>query len=74
MKHPSPNVGNNDKMVRLTIGIIFVMIALLIPLILWKWIFGLLGGILLITSITRQCLIYRIFHINTYKGDLENKE
>ncbi|MCK4544575.1 DUF2892 domain-containing protein [candidate division WOR-3 bacterium] len=74
MKHPSPNVGNSDKMVRLTIGIIFVMIALLIPLILWKWIFGLLGGILLITSITRQCLIYRIFHINTYKGDLENKE
>ncbi len=69
MKYMQKNIGNTDKIVRITIGIIFIIIALLLPLPLWKWIFGVIGGILVLTSIIRFCPLYTLFKFDT----LENK-
>ncbi|NIA23586.1 MAG: DUF2892 domain-containing protein [Proteobacteria bacterium] len=74
MKSSFQNIGNTDKVVRLTIGIIFILIALLIPLTLWRWIFGVLGGILVITSVIRYCPIYSIFKFTTLENKNEKRE
>ena len=65
MKYMHKNIGDTDKIVRLTVGIIFIIIALLIPLILWKWIFGIIGGILFVTSIVRFCPLYVLVKFDT---------
>ncbi|HFD04715.1 MAG TPA: DUF2892 domain-containing protein [Firmicutes bacterium] len=74
MKNSFHNIGSADKVIRLTIGIIFILIALLLPLTLWRWIFGVLGAILVITSLIRYCPIYSIFKFTTLDNKNENRE
>lgn len=59
------NVGKTDKIIRLIIGVILIVISFTSSM----W-FALLGVILIITAATGFCGIYKIFGINTCPHEL----
>ncbi len=59
------NEGDFDRMLRILIGIGFLVVAFLVLPGMWQWIGGLIGAILLVTGITGVCPAYRLLRINT---------
>ena len=62
------NVGNTDKLIRLVLGLLIIIIAGYYQ----SW-WALLGVVLVITGLTRTCMIYRLIGVNTCKMDSKDK-
>lgn len=63
-------VGKTDKVFRIIIGIILLIIAIAFPVgQVWTVILIILGLIALITAISGFCPLYSLFGINTCKKD-----
>lgn len=64
------NVGGADRMLRLVAGVALLAVALLPALQfagtgVGAWVAGIVGAILLVTGLTRQCPAYRVLGVNT---------
>ncbi len=57
----TPNVGSTDKIVRIVVGAILILLALLGTIGWWGWI----GIILIATGLMNWCPAYNLFGINT---------
>ena len=67
------NVGTTDKIIRVIIGIVLLLLAFLFPVgQTLKIIFIVIGIISLLTSLIGFCLAYTLFGINTCKAKTEN--
>lgn len=60
-------VGSVDKVIRIIIGFILIIISFLVSSAILKIIFVILGIIALGTAATRFCLLYSLLGINTRK-------
>ncbi len=60
------NMGNTDRWVRIILGIGLVAVLLFVQSA-WRWV-GLLGIVLILTSLVGFCPLYVPFGINTNKG------
>lgn len=68
------NIGPTDKIVRIIVGLILLIVGLLslfgVPLIAlggWAWLVGLIGLVLIVTAFYGYCPAYKPFGINTCK-------
>lgn len=62
-------VGNLDRMIRIILGIIFIIIPFIFTVgTVLKAILIIIGIILILTGITRMCLLYNLLGINTFKA------
>ena len=70
------NVGNTDRIIRLILGVAFIVIALLPYIggssfmgsdIIQLLVFGMLGIVSIATGLMNHCGIYRIFGMSTCK-------
>lgn len=57
------NVGSPDRIARLVIGALLVLLALTGTIGVWGWI----GVVLIATAVLNFCPLYRIFGISTCK-------
>lgn len=57
------NIGHTDRLVRLTIAVILLGLAFVLPTPL-KWI-SLIGLVPLLTGLIRWCPLYTLFGLNT---------
>ncbi|MCO4843783.1 MAG: DUF2892 domain-containing protein [Yoonia sp.] len=57
------NVGSPDRIARLVIGALLVLLALTGTIGVWGWI----GVVLIATAVLNFCPLYRILGINTCK-------
>jgi hypothetical protein len=57
------NIGKNDKIFRITIGLIIVVLA-----IFFKSIWGLIAALPIITAISSFCPLYKFLAISTVKS------
>jgi hypothetical protein len=60
-------IGSTDRLIRIIAGLILILISFIVPSLVLKIIFIILGIIALVTAATRLCLLYSILGINTYK-------
>lgn len=72
-----PNVGGVDRTVRLVLGVVLLVLGVAgyaglvwvavgpLPQFLTSVLLGLLGAVLLVTGLTRQCLINRLLGVDT---------
>lgn len=61
------NIGNADRVVRLLLGLVLVVLAF-VPGVLpggWNWGSGLVGLVLIATAQLRFCPVYRLLGIST---------
>ena len=63
------NVGKTDKMIRIVLGIIFLILGYTVSP--WFYLFAVID---LITAFTGFCLLYSLFGINTCKTKESNSE
>ncbi|NOY78105.1 MAG: DUF2892 domain-containing protein [Calditrichaeota bacterium] len=63
------NVGSTDRLIRILLGIIFLVLAFAVFAGTLKWIFIVLGIIALFTGIVRFCALYPLLKINTAKKE-----
>ena len=70
------NVGSTDRLVRLTAGVILLIIAVpslagmaFIGLGGWAWLIGLVGLVLVATALMNFCPAYTLIGVNTCKID-----
>ena len=62
-------VGNLDRIIRIILGIILIIIPFIFSVgTVLKIILIIIGIILILTGITRICYLYNILGINTSKG------
>ena len=61
------NVGGIDKIVRVVLGVIFLVIGV-IQGGLW-WILAVAGAVLLVTAVVGFCPLYTPFKINTKRSE-----
>lgn len=61
------NVGKNDKIIRIIIGILFIVAAAI-----WTWWLLIPAAISILTALTGTCGLYSLLGINTCK--IKNKE
>jgi hypothetical protein len=64
-----PNVGSTDRIIRLIVGIVIILIGA----ILNSW-WGLIGVFVFLTGLVGQCAVYRIFKMSTCKTGPEPEE
>jgi len=62
------NVGNTDKLIRLVLGLLIIIVAGYKG----SW-WALLGVVLVITALTRTCVLYRLIGIDTNKTKAQVK-
>ena len=66
------NVGKSDRILRIVLGVLLLggaiyfqaTFGMIVSILLGAW-----GAIMLITGLTRRCLMYVPFKIDTSKGD-----
>ena len=59
-----PNVGNTDKIVRITLAIVIATIGVyFIPIAIGRW--GLVAVVPLVTGLISFCPVYKFFGVNT---------
>jgi uncharacterized membrane protein HdeD (DUF308 family) len=75
----NPNVGGYDRIARLVIGAVLLIVGIVgyvgllrvavgpVPQALLALVLVLLGTILLVTGYTRKCVLTRILGLNTYR-------
>lgn len=61
----NPNVGSTDRMVRYVLAVVFFVLALFVFAGVWKWIFALLGVVMVVTAALNFCPIWAALRINT---------
>jgi hypothetical protein len=68
------NVGSTDKLVRIVVGLVLVVVAILslagLPVVAlggWAWLVGLIGLVLVATGYLGFCALYTLLGINTCK-------
>ena len=59
------NVGSTDRIVRIIAGVIGLALFFIYPETGWRWLFGLVGIVLLATGVFSRCLLYSLFGIST---------
>ncbi|MBF6594963.1 MAG: DUF2892 domain-containing protein [Thermaceae bacterium] len=59
------NVGSTDKIVRFVLALVFFIIALMVGAALWKWVFAILGVVMVVTALLNFCPIWAAFGIST---------
>lgn len=63
------NIGTTDRMVRLIIGLVLLVLALVPGLLgggaLVPWLAGIAGVVLVMTALLNFCPLYRILGVNT---------
>jgi len=60
------NVGETDKKIRITLGVIAVFLATQIPE--WpRWVLLIMGVVLIFTGLFQFCGLYTLFGVNTCK-------
>lgn len=60
------NVGSTDRIVRVLIGVVALIVAFAGMLTLtWSWAVGIVGGVLLLTGVVGFCPLYRLFGART---------
>lgn len=57
----TPNVGSTDKIVRIAVGAILILLALVGTIGWWGWI----GVVLIVTGLMNWCPAYNLFGIKT---------
>lgn len=56
------NVGSTDRIVRVLIGVVALIVAFAGMLTLtWSWVVGIVGGVLLLTGAVGFSPVYRLF-------------
>ncbi len=55
------NVGKTDRIIRIVIGVLLLVLAINLKSILW----GILGAIVLATGIFRFCGLYKLLGVDT---------
>lgn len=61
----NPNVGSADKMVRYVLAVVFFALALFVLAGIWKWVFGILGVVMVATAALNFCPIWAALGVNT---------
>ena len=61
------NMGNNDRWIRIIVGIIFIAWAIFVATGVWAGALYAIGAILIITSLVGTCPLYMPFGISTKK-------
>jgi hypothetical protein len=61
------NESEIDRLVRAVVGIILLLVGLSVGQGVWQIVLYVLSGVMLITSFTGFCLLYKIFGIVTNK-------
>lgn len=60
------NVGSTDRIIRLAVGIVLILLAFLAGWTgLWKWLGVIVGVVLVGTALMRSCPAYSILGITT---------
>ncbi|HLR16488.1 MAG TPA: DUF2892 domain-containing protein [Alcanivoracaceae bacterium] len=59
------NVGQLDRIIRLTVGVVLVLLAITGVIGWWGW----LGIVLIITGATKTCPAYSALGVNTCKNE-----
>lgn len=68
------NVGGIDRIIRLTVGfIIFLSAVILIKSTPWTIVPAVVGTIIFFTGLTRRCLAYVPFGLNSNKRNIDAK-
>lgn len=66
------NIGREDKLIRIILGTIIVVASFYSGFYYKTWL-GVVGFVLLVTSFTGFCFIYKIFGVSTLRGKDFNK-
>lgn len=62
------NIGNGDRFLRIILGIIGIILGLSGSFEgVLKWVFLVIGTVLIVTSFVQFCPLYTIFGVNTCK-------
>lgn len=61
------NEGETDRLVRAILGALLLLVGFSVGLGVWQLILYVLGGLMLLTSLTGFCLIYKLFDFTTNK-------
>lgn len=67
------NIGGTDKKIRLTLGVLLLVISLIFSGI-FQVIFLIMGSVLIITALIGFCGLYTFLGINTCKLDQRTKK
>ncbi|MGR3724384.1 DUF2892 domain-containing protein [Abyssibius alkaniclasticus] len=59
------NLGSRDRIARLVIGGVLVVLAFVVTLGIWKWVAILVGAVLIATAFMKFCPIYAALRIRT---------
>jgi hypothetical protein len=68
------NVGGADRVIRLVLGIILLALGIWYFGGLWQWVSGIVGVVLLLTSIVSFCPLYGPIRVNTAKSKVEEAQ
>lgn len=68
----NPNIGSADRVVRIIVGLVLIVLALVPGLPLagspaLQWLAGIVGAVLVVTALVRICPIYRLLGLSTCK-------
>jgi len=58
------NVGNLDRIIRVTLGVVLLALFFIYPDASWRW-FTLIGIVPLVTGLFATCPLYSIFGLST---------
>ena len=61
------NMGMTDRVIRFVLGIAALVGSFLVPTLTWQIVLWVVAAVLLITSATGVCLLYKPFGISTKK-------
>ena len=68
------NVGGFDRIFRLVAGaIVFLVAVFAVKSAAWTVVLAILGAVLFLTGLTRRCLAYVPFGLNSYKRKMDQK-
>lgn len=61
------NEGETDRLIRVVVGTILFLVGYSVGEGVWVIVLYLLGGVLVVTSLSGFCLIYKLLGISTIK-------
>jgi O-antigen/teichoic acid export membrane protein len=64
----SPNVGGADRIFRIILGLVLLVLAFLVTGGFWAIVAGLFGVIFIVTGIIGWCPLYLLFKFSTRKS------
>ena len=59
------NVGGMGRILRIAVGVVFLVAFFLMPGFGYRWLFVVVGLIALVTGLTKSCPMYSIFGISS---------